>query len=112
MHGEAGGVFEAGNNPNLVQGTAFVRLGPFVQLELKPAVASLKWLDPLILSARYQGYEALNSGTESTRLFTAQLSYSFGQEQNFSLNLSYRLGREALTAEKEDNLELSLGLKF
>jgi hypothetical protein len=116
IHTEGGDVIERGQNPNLKQGSGFVRIGPFAQLELKsgfnPETSLGNVLNHFLLTVRGQDYEAVTSSTRSARLFTAMASYLIGDNGNFSINLTYRNGRQPLSAQSQESLELSLGLMF
>lgn len=109
IHFEGGSVLEAGNNPKLVQGQSFFRAGPVVQLKIK-AGRDLPSLKNVALTAGWQEYESLRSGTEATRLFTAGAAYKLSD--NLDLEFQYRDGRIALTAQKVQTLMVGLGLKF
>jgi hypothetical protein len=115
IHAEAGDVLDPGQNPNLKDG-GFFRIGPLAQVELKtgfdPNNPFGNALNHLVLTARVQDYEAAVSGTKSTRLLTAMASYLIGDNGNVSINLAYRNGRQPLSAQKQNTLELSLGLMF
>jgi hypothetical protein len=114
LHAEGGDVINNGGNANLKAGTGFFRVGPYAQLELKPGLNPndhfQNLLNHLVLTARYQDYEGVNSNVKSTRLFTGIASYVLSD--NFSINLTYHDGWVPLSAQRERDFELSLGLLF
>jgi hypothetical protein len=109
-HAEGGDIFDRGGNPTIKGPNTFVRIGPFTQLELFPLPQTFDWR--LIETTSFRDYEAVNSGTRSTRLFITQLGYVIGTSRNVQLGIDYKEGRQQFTEQYQRQCDVSLGLKF
>ena len=120
-HGEYGWVSHAGDNSNLEDDSAFLRVGPDVRLELFLAdgLAKLglpkglvKELKKLKYSADWYYRWAAFGDPHTSGMIAHALSYQLDQAGHLKLSVAYRHGDVEVTQEKVDSLTLGLTYGF
>ncbi len=110
LHGEYVSVENTGSNPALKLGDAF-RMGPIVQLDLKPFV-----FPRLGFSMRYSYLPALSGNDDHDSLFSVDAEWDIVKEtekrRKLSLKVSYLNGGLDLTKQKAEAVTVGLGATF
>jgi hypothetical protein len=105
-----GDVLDSGGNAVLSQTGTFDRIGAHLGLSIKADTGVFSGIG---LNATYDAQRSYGTGSiPYIELFTSTLSYTFPQQQYWSLQLSYNDGRNLDTLQKEQVVTLGLGLKY
>jgi hypothetical protein len=108
VHAEGGSVLNPGQKKDLASIPGdYSRAGFHVEASLQPV-----HFRKLTLSASYEDFESLISGSPSEHLFIAGAQLSLESTGTISLKIQYRNGRLPLTLDKVEDFTVGLGLQF
>ncbi|HXL67478.1 MAG TPA: hypothetical protein VN930_01800 [Xanthobacteraceae bacterium] len=100
-------VIDAGTNPILVADKEYLRAGPRVEFWIFGTTGLVKNYS---FNTNYEFQEAFRGPFDVARL-ESKLVYTFPEQQNWSLQLSYVNGRDLNTLERQKQLTLGLGYR-
>lgn len=107
---EAGRVFDAGTDPDLMPRESFFRIGTRLRFAVRGAEATLLEQFEIDVANRYL-YDFLGS-IENINLFQTSLSYTFPGVENYQLSFSYSVGRAEQTLDEIDLWQTQFGVRF
>ena len=107
VHGEYGYTFANGDSNNLSDDEDFLRLGPRLNLALRPSE-----LHQLVLSATCDYLGGLIGRPHDSYHVTAGVSWSLDPAGHFAVTMQYERGETPLVKDDVDNISLGLSVKF
>ncbi len=103
-----GNVFNAGENPTLLEKGDYFRWGPKIAL----ALYGEGWLNGFQFFVSYEYYDVSNAKIQSLERFEASLDYTIGEKELWALQLKYVDGQDVDTWEDQKQITLGAGVKY